>query len=402
MADNREKIPAVVILMIMLISSVVIYILLVPPPVAYKLLGINNTTTSPGFTVPAGAFFKNISTYIGGYPNPQLQNYPIGTFGVSYTQKNYTVFSKKSLAVSSSLFGSSSYNLFFNNTPSDTYYLLMNVGSVSGSPKLAVSVNGSQIYSVLPTTNESIAIKLPSVDSEKALLSVTNYLNGFAFSQSFTLDNVKLIKQIGNSSNMTSAVKVMTFSGIGDYYLNYTPLGSGNMSVYINGIEVSSISGTNTKTTSVTIPPSVIASAVRAAGSSQDSTVLPLTFNVSFEPGKQASYEIANAGVSYQIPSIAGNKISLYYNVSSTASNYAMVLDVASIINSGNLTITINPSGFSTEIPADKLAVGQNAVILSPSDLGGNSQNGAFTGTVTLSSNGLIIPESITIKPVSS
>ncbi len=399
MVDTRERIPAVVVLMLMLIGSIVVYLLLVPPATTYKLLGINNTSTN-AFSVPPGTFFKNISSYIGGYPQPQIKTYPIGTFGVYYSQSNSTIFTQASETIGSSIFGSSSYDLVFNNTASDTYYLYMDIGSVSGSPKLALSLNGSQFYTAFPVNNESIIVKLPQISGKKAILSITDYLNGFAFTQSFTLDSMKIIEQVDNTANVSNSVKVMTFSGIGDYFLNYTEIGSGNLTTYVNGISVATAIGINNNQVSLTLPPSVVSNAIQESGLSSSSTVLPLGFGVDFVPGKGSSYEIANAELSYKIPSIAPNSLTLYYNVNSNANNYALVVDVANIINSGDLTLTFYPSGQSTTITSDKLAVGQNAVILTPSFLSGDLKNGEYTGTVTLSSNGLIVPEYISIKPV--
>ena len=65
MAIERERIPAVVVLMLLLTGSIIIYLLMVPAPVAYKLLGINNTSSIVS-TVPKGEYYYNLNTYIGG------------------------------------------------------------------------------------------------------------------------------------------------------------------------------------------------------------------------------------------------------------------------------------------------------------------------------------------------
>ncbi|MEM0144076.1 MAG: hypothetical protein QXL94_09095, partial [Candidatus Parvarchaeum sp.] len=91
MAVERERIPAVVALMLILIGSIVIYLLLVPPPVAYKLLGINNSSSSTP-SIPVGEYYQNLNTYIGGNNIPTNTSYTIGTFGVDYPLMNSTIF----------------------------------------------------------------------------------------------------------------------------------------------------------------------------------------------------------------------------------------------------------------------------------------------------------------------
>ncbi len=398
MVVERERIPAVVILLLMLIGSVVIYLLLVPPPVAYKLLGINNTSTSVP-TIPKGEFYKSLNIYIGGNSKPINTSYSIGTFGVDFPISNSTIFNKSDISIGSSIFGSSSYNLDFNSSQNSTYFLIVKVESVSGSPKMTFSLNGKSFFSTLPAKNETITEKIPVNSNSKNLLSITDSLNGFAFTQSFKLSNVQVVEEKGKNNAYSIPIKILTFSGVGDYSLDYTPIGYGLLNVYINNQIVSSINSGNDTQQEVNIPPNVISRAIRNSNAS--SVVFPVEFNVAFQPAENVSYEIANAALNYEIPFIAENSPSIYYSVNATKSNYILTFDVSSIIDKGNVYFYFTPSGSNVTMAASQLSSGEN-VLLIPSTYLGNPSNGNYSGTIKISSNGLVIPSFISLKSLSS
>jgi hypothetical protein len=399
MAIERERIPAVVILMLILIGSIVIYLLLVPPPVAYKLLGINNTTTVVP-SIPAGEYYQNLNTYIGGNSQPMNTTYTLGTFGVDYPIVNSTVFNTSGVSVGSSIFGSSSYDVDLNFSQSSTYFIEITVQSVSGTPKLSFSLNGKSFFSTLPSKNETIIEEVPASSVTKNIISITDSLNGFAFSQSFKLSKIEIIKEAGKNNEYSVPVKVLTFSGAGDYSIAYTPIGYGSLNVSVNNQVISSItSGTDSQIVS-DIPSLVISRAVRNSNLSSSSIILPLEFDVGFQPAENVSYEIADASLNYEIPYIAPNSPTVYYSVNAENGSYLLTLYVSSIIKSGSVSLYFTPSNTNLTIAANTLSIGENVLLLPASDIGINAVNGNYSGIIKLSTNGLVIPSYISIKSV--
>ncbi len=399
MAIERERIPAVVILMLILIGSIVIYLLLVPPPVAYKLLGINNTTTVTP-SIPAGEYYQNLNTYIGGNSQPINTSYTLGTFGVNYPIINSTVFNTSEVSIGSSIFGSSSYDMDLNFSKSSVYFIEITVQSVSGTPKLSFSLNGKSFFSTLPAKNVTIIEQVPASSLTKNIISITDSLNGFALSQSFKLSKIEIIKEAGKNNEDIIPVKILTFSGVGDYSIDYTPIGYGGLNVSVNNQVISSItSGTDAEITA-SIPSIIISKAVRNSNLSSSSIILPLNFNVAFQPSENVSYEIADASLNYKIPYIASNSPTVYYSVNATNSSYLLTLYVSSIIKNGSISLYFTPSNTNLTIAANTLSIGENVLFLPASDIGINAVKGNYSGTIKLSTNGLVIPSYISIKSV--
>ena len=399
MAVERERIPAVVVLMLILIGSIVIYLLLVPAPVAYKLLGINNTSVSTP-SVPAGEYYQNLDTYIGGNSKSVNTSYTLGTFGVNYPIINSTIFNASSVSIGSSIFGSSSYNINLNLSQSSDYFIEITVQSVSGTPRLSFSLNGNSFFSTLPAKNETIIKEIPNTGTGKYVLSVTDSLNGFALSQSFKLAKIKIIKEQGKNNANILPIKVLTFSGVGDYSIVYTPIGYGNLNVSVNGQVISSINNGDNSQLTVNIPSIVISKAIRNSNLSSSSIILPLLFNVGFQPAENVSYEIANAYLNYTIPYIAANSPTVYYSVNATHGNYLLTLYVSSIIRKGNIYLYFTPSGANLTIAANTLSDGENVLLIPSNFIGVTATNGNYSGTIKLSTSGLVIPSYISIKSI--
>ncbi|MCL4376442.1 hypothetical protein M1558_03050 [Candidatus Parvarchaeota archaeon] len=399
MAVERERIPAVVVLMLILIGSIVIYLLLVPPPVAYKLLGINNTSvTTP--SIPAGEYYQNLNTYIGGNSQPVNTSYVLGTFGVNYPIVNSTIFNASQVSIGSSIFGSSSYDISLNLSQSAAYFIEVTVQSVSGTPKLSFSLNGNSFFSTLPAGNETITEKIPAGKTGKNIIAITDSLNGFALSQSFKLAKIEVIKEQGKNNANTVPVKVLTFSGVGDYSIVYTPIGYGDLNVSVNNEVISSISVGNDSQIAVNIPSMAISKAVRSSNLSSSSVVLPLLFNVGFQPARNVSYEIADAYLNYTIPYIAANSPTVYYSVNATKGNYMLTLYVSSVVRKGNIYLYFTPSGANLTIAENTLSDGENVLLIPSNLIGVTATNGNYSGTIKLSTNGLVIPSYISIKSV--
>ncbi len=399
MAMERERIPAVVVLMLILIGSIVIYLLLVPAPVAYKLLGITNTS-NVSVSVPVGEYFYNLNTYLGGNSQPSQTSYSLGTFGVNYPIINSTIFNKSGVSIGSSIFGSSSYDIDFNSSNTYTYFVEITVESVSGTPKLTFSLNGNSFFDTLPAVNETITEKIPSTKVGKNILSITDNLNGFALSQSFKLYSVKVIAEHGKNNSNTIPVNVLTFSGAGDYVLNYTPIGYGDLNVLVNGQTVSSITSGDDSLISIPVPSVIISKAIRNSNVSSSSIILPITFNVDFQPAENVSYEIADASLDYNIPYIASNSPTIYYSVNATTNNYMLTIYLSSIINKGNIYLYFTPSSVNLSMSSSTLSIGENVLLIPYSYLGTSAVKGNYSGTIKLSSNGLLIPSYISLKSI--
>ncbi len=399
---ERERVPAAVILIIFLIGGIVVYLIMIPSPVAYSLIFGNfsqqQQPTPPPTATPVGSFYYPLSSYVGGNSAPAQTFYSMGTFGVAYSLANSTIGTSKPFTLTSSIFGSSSYNIGFNGSPSDLYFVTINISSVSGgNPKLKLSLNGGPSYTTTPSGGEIIHLPLSPVRSGKNILSLSNELNGFAFSQSIRFNSVTITQTSSLNTSKTVTTTVQTFSGLGNYYLQYTPIGSGTMSISINGNYLTQVTSASDVPQNVTIPAYIINKIIGTG----TSPVMPLTFNVAFTAAKQSSYQIANAGILYQSPVIPSTNITIPLGVKSGSGNYIMTFYVNSIIKQGAVYFTFYPSGQEFQIPSTNLVVGQNVVILPSSALAGQVVSGNYSGTVYVSSNGLVLPQYLSIKPAS-
>ena len=399
--SGPDRVSAAVVLIVFLIAIVVLYLVLVPAPVAYQLItGRNITPPSTNVTTTApqpAQFYYPISNYVGGTSAPKSYSYQLGTFGVSNHEYNSTIGATKPFTLTSSIFGSSNYNIKFNATASDSYFLLMNVSSVSGSPVLQTYINGHSFYRSMPAGGEEIALSVPSVRSGSNVVSIYNYLNGFALSEGISFNSVQLVQMSYNNAPGFVPEKVITLSGIGNFYVDYFPIGSGQLQVAVNNTVISTIENGSDMEINLTIPPSLIEKIIPQS----TQQVLPITFGVAFLPGKKASYEIGDAQLVYQLPAISMNNITVPFTVNSSGKQYLLTVYVNNVISGGDLNFMFSPSDAHISIPASRLALGTNVLIIPPYYLAGLPVDHNYTGTVTVSSSGLLIPSYIAIKPLS-
>ncbi|MCL4399566.1 hypothetical protein M1293_03640 [Candidatus Parvarchaeota archaeon] len=396
-----DKVSAAVVLIVFMIAIVVLYLILVPAPVAYQLItgkNITSPTQNVTHSSPQQAeFYYPISNYVGETASPQSYSYQLGTFGVSYKEYNSTIGVTKPFTLTSSIFGSSNYNIKFNATTSDSYFLIMNISSVSGSPSFQVYINGHSFYRSLPAGGEDIALSIPSIRQGSNVLSIYNYLNGLALSEGISFSSVQLIQMSYNNAPDFVSTKVMTLSGIGNFYLDYFPIGTGPLQVKINNTVVSSIENGSDSEVNITIPPSLLDSIIPQS----NQQVLPITFGVGFIPGKTAVYEIGDAQLVYQLPAISQNNLTVPFSVNASGKQYLLTLYLNNIISSGSVNFKFSPSEASISIPGSKLTLGTNVLIIPPYYLAGLPMDNNYTGTLTISSDGLLIPSYVAIKPLS-
>ncbi len=401
MGEGRERVPAAVILIIFLIGAIVIYLVTIPQPVAYSLVfgNFSNSHSGTNSTSSAqhGSYYDQLTAYIGGNPSTVNTTYSIGTFSASYNEYNSTVGGANTFTLTSSIFGSSSYNMGFNGSSADTYFLAINITSVSGTPKLRLSLNGNYFYTVIPAGNEQILLQLPAAINGKNTLSIYNNLNGFAFTQAISFSEVAITQMAGDNASHYGTVTALTLSGLGNYYLTYTPIGYGNLTISANGYDLTKLSAASDTPTTIMLPSDVVNKAIGSGASA----ILPATFNLGFVVSQSSTYEIANAGLVYEMPYVAPNTISVPYSVKGTSGEYVMTFYVDSIMEPGSVSFTFYPSGQSYQISAANLVAGENIIILPNSALSVTQLDGNYTGTMSISSTGLVIPQYVQIKPTS-
>ncbi|MCL5009745.1 MAG: hypothetical protein M1433_02075 [Candidatus Parvarchaeota archaeon] len=402
MENGRERVTAAVILIVFLMAAIFLYLILLPQPVTYSLIYgnfnnnsiSNNTSHNP---IP-NSFYYPISSYVGGNQLPSNYSYQMGTFDVSYNVYNSTTYTNSPFSLSSSIFGPSSYNIGFNGSMSDAYFIGIRVGSVSGSPNLKLSLNGNNFYTGAASSGENLTLSVPGVINGKNTITISNYLNGFAFSQSIDFSNVSVTQMYKVSVSHSTSTSINTLDGLGNFYLQFTPIGQGPLSVYINGQQLTALTTGNDNPTTMIIPSEI----VNNATAQSNSPATPVTFNTVFSvEGQGSSYEIANCNIVYSEPNIALQKVVIPYSVKQSSSGYVLVLYVSSILKEGDTNFELYPSGDIFQIASSALTVGQNALVLPSGALSGEPFNGNFTGTITVSSTGLIIPKYLDLKPSS-
>ena len=403
MVEGRERVSAAVILIIFLIAAVFVYLILLPPPVAYRLVyGNFSNQTSPSQvqnqTLIPQSFYYPISSYLGGNPNAQNYSYTMGTFGVSYNVYNSTLSNSAPFELTSSIFGSSSYNIGFNGSSSDNYFIKLDIGKVSGSPRLKVSLNGVYFYTSIPISGENLILRVPRINNGKNVISVYNYLNGFAFSQSIDFSNVSITQMYSVSVEHSISTTIPTIGGLGNFYIQLTPIGQGNLSVDINNQNlIDMLSGNDTQMT-VRMSPNIVNGAVSPSAS----PIVPAKFNTSFTViGANSSYVLANVGIVYAALVIPPHSLTIPYIIPKTSGEYMLTFYLNSIIKQGSVSFYFYPSGQSFQIPFSNLTVGENVLILPISAISGQTSSGNYTGTLSVSSTGLMIPQYVDIKPTS-
>ncbi|MBE5728647.1 hypothetical protein IHE51_02190 [Candidatus Parvarchaeota archaeon] len=402
MGEPVERISAAVVVLVFLVIGVLLYLFLIPPAAVTSLVGnftnLTYTNTTRIVTSNVSSYYP-ITSYIGGNNQTVNFTYPLEGFTVSYSEVNSSI-SEKPFTLTSSIFGSASNNMKFTGNGTDSYYLLLNVSSVSGTPYLKLQINGKYFYSSIAEKGV-LKIAVPSVSTGSNVLSIDNYLNGFALSQSISFSNVSLIQSSYLNTKFSKSIGVSSMLGLGNYILQFTPIGYGNMSVSANGVNIYSLINGSNAPLSVSIPESVVNSAI-STSKSVSNGVVPLTFNFLFSVSQGGRYVVADDGLLYELPPIPVKEVSIPYSVKASSSSYIFSLYVSSIVRLGYINFTLYPSGVSFSIPASSLSNGENIVVEPSSYLAGNEVNGKYTGTVTLSSDGLIMPSSLTITPSSS
>jgi hypothetical protein len=402
MGEPVERISAAVVVLVFLVIGVLLYLFLIPPAAVTSLVGnftnLTYTNTTRIVTSNVSSYYP-ITSYIGGNNQTVNFTYPLEGFTVSYSEVNSSI-SEKPFTLTSSIFGSASNNMKFTGNGTDSYYLLLNVSSVSGTPYLKLQINGKYFYSSIAEKGV-LKIAVPSVSTGSNVLSIDNYLNGFALSQSISFSNVSLIQSSYLNTKFSKSIGVSSMLGLGNYILQFTPIGYGNMSVSANGVNIYSLTNGSNAPLSVSIPESVVNSAI-STSKSVSNGVVPLTFNFLFSVSQGGRYVVADDDLLYELPPIPVKEVSIPYSVKASSSSYIFSLYVSSIVRSGYINFTLYPSGVSFSIPASSLSNGENIVVEPSSYLAGNEVNGKYTGTVTLSSDGLIMPSSLTITPSSS
>lgn len=398
--EQRERVSAAVVLIVFLIAAIIGYLIIIPVPTSYSLVfgnfpsntGANSTHNPP--PTPQQGFFYNLTSYVGGNPNSENLTYPVGTFGVFYNEANSTLSTAGSFTLSSSLFGSSSYNIGVATNSRDTYFLVMNISSVSGPPTLKVALNGNYFYQEVPTSG-TVVLKMPRVNSGNDTVSVYNDLNGFAFSQSLTFNSISIIQESPNNVSSTNQITIPSFDGLGNFYVQYTPIGAGNLHVNLNGYALSTAGQANGTPVSIRVPASIIDQLIPVG----NSPILPMNFDLGFLVDPNSRYEIANAGMVYQTPYLAQNNLTVPYTVQVSQSGYVLTFYVSSVIKQDDVNFTVYPSGAKFGMSASNINTGENVLILPPGDFAGSQSGNNYTGTLTMSSNGLIIPEYVSIRP---
>ncbi len=396
--EQRERVSAAVVLIIFLIGAIIAYLIIIPPPTSYSLVfGNFSSSSSSGSHTPPPVqqpgFFYNLTSYVGGNPISENLTYPVGTFGVFYNEANSTLSTQGSFSLTSSLIGSASYNVGVNTNTQDTYFLVMNISSVSGPPILKVALNGNYFYQEAPSSGV-VVLKMPQANSGKNTISIYNDLNGFAFSQSIDFNSISVIQESPNNVSSVNQVVIPTFDGLGNFYVQYTPIGTGNLNVGLNGYTLSAAGQSNGTPMTIRVPPSVIDQMIPTGSS----PILPMNFELGFIVSPNSRYEIANAAMVYQTPYLAQNNLTIPYTVQVSNSDYVLTLYVNSIIKSGNIDFTVYPSGATFNMSSSKLTTGENVLVLPYSDFAGSQSGNSYTGTITMTSDGLVIPEYVSLR----
>ncbi len=398
MVEEKWQVSAAVILILGILIAFVLYVLFAPPSQVVSILGnfssITNTSSIP--VVPPNAY--QINSYIGGIQNSSEMVFPFGSFSISYQGYNSSI-SENDITLTSSIFGSANYNLKFYGNSSDVYTLNINLSSVSGDPYIYVYLNGKVIYSGRAVVGQ-FSVPVSGVTDGQNVISIYNYMNGLALYQSFTINKLSLVQTRFVNLSVDKNIQIPTFLGLGSFYLEFTPIGYGNLNVYINNYNITSITSGSDTPQNITIPQSIINNIISSLKVNSNDVVMPVNFNIKFAISSQGKYVIVDNSLDYVIPSIPQKTVSIPFSIHAGSANYVVSLYVSSIPRSGYIEFSLSPSNTEFYIPASSLKTGDNILVEPASVFSGNIQNGNYTGIITLSSNGLVVPSYLYIYPV--
>ena len=391
----RQPISAAVILIVMMLAAVVIYLIIIPVPISSSLI-FGNSPGSANATNNA-VFTHNFDTYVGGNPSASTSTYSLGTFSVSAKNITSLLAYTNSQKLTSWLFGTASSNIQFPGDSADSYAVEINVSTVSGTPFLSLSLNGNNFYKAIPTAGEEITVDLPKAQNGNNTLSITNNLNGWAFAQSIGFANVSVTHTALKNSSESTSTSVPTIFGLGQLVVQYLPIGQGTLFTNINGTNIGHTQVGNDTEVNMTIPPSLLSELIP----NSSSTTVSVPLKVGFSASAGGNFVVTGASILYVLPSVPEKAITTPYTISATTGNYVVILYVNSVIKQGNISFSVYPSGALFSIPAAKLTLGENVVVLPSASLASQPSKGTYSGTITVSSSGLFVPTYLSIKATS-
>jgi len=396
MVETKQETSAATVVIVMMLVVAIVYLILAPPSVVLPLLGNFSTTASNVSSLPMRSGVYQITSYVGGIENTSVSSFGFPSFVLYYLPVNYS-FSISPFSLSSSIFGSGSYTIKFTGNTSDTYLLLVNVSSVSGAPYIAIYSNGQLLYKQVAVAG-LLSLPITNVVNGQNVLSIYNELNGLALYQSFHVSEAKLVSTHYVNNSYTKSLSIPTFLGQGNFYLDFTPIGHGDLHVSVNGVNISSMNNVSDIPQNLTIPQSIIEKGLSAASVSSSQQVLNLPLSIDFSISTPGRYVVVNNAILYVVPPISEKSASVQYNIPIETGQYVLSLYVSSIIKAGSVTFTVYPSGASFSIPSTELRLGSNVLLEPASYFSSAAVSGNYTGTITISSNGLIVPTYLSIQ----
>ncbi|MFA5303784.1 MAG: hypothetical protein WC393_04595 [Candidatus Nanoarchaeia archaeon] len=355
MNKSQTAVPAVILTVMALL---IWYLLWIPPQQRYELLfGINDT----GSEIDEGpidySYFKANVGEIGQSNGTLLYSTTVSDMRVSYSFVKMLLSNYEYTSLDATLFYNGNNNININGDYS-LVELEMNTGSIVGTPKIQVKMNGTVYYENELISNSKISVKIPftSVSSLGKDIELLCKFNGNSIfnSQKCVFDSVKLYnyeyyEEKGNDTKTFYLNPTASLAELMELNFNPTQFTEYDAIININNRKVFQGS-LNNLTNKISI----------------DLADIPLTDTantITLQSTKGAEYYLSNVSMKfYSLPSGMSERY-FVFDLAENAfglSNLVLYMNVTGIIEKGDIFINLLSKDATFIYPSTKLVLGVN------------------------------------------
>lgn len=355
MNKSQTAVPAVILT---LMALLIWYLLWIPPQQRYELLfGIDETNTEVNEAPVDYSYFKANVGEIGQSEGTLLHTTTVSDMRVSYSFVKMLLSSYEYTTLDATLFYNGNNNIKINGDYS-LVELELNTGSIVGTPKIQVKLNGTVYYENELISNSKVSVKIPfnTITSFGKDVEILCKFNGNSIfnSQKCVFNSIKLYnyeyyEEKGNDSKTFYLNPTAAFAELIELNFNPTQFTEYDAIININGRKV--FQGTlNNLTKKLSI----------------DLADIPLNDNantITLQSTKGAEYYLSNFSMKfYSLPSGMSERY-FVFDLSENAfglSNLALYMNVTGIIEKGDIHINLLSKDATFIYPSDKLVLGVN------------------------------------------
>ncbi|MFA5333862.1 MAG: hypothetical protein WC376_05200 [Candidatus Nanoarchaeia archaeon] len=355
MNKSQTAVPAVILTVMALL---IWYLLWIPPQQRYELLfGINDTGSEIAEGPIDYSYFKANVGEIGQSEGTLLYSTTVSDMRVSYSFVKMLLSSYEYTSLDATLFYNGNSNIDINGDYS-LVELELNAGSIVGTPKVQVKMNGTVYYENELISNSKISVKIPftAVDSFGKNIEILCKFNGNSIfnSQKCVFDSVKLYnyeyyEEKGNDTKTFYLNPTAALAELMELDFNPTQFTEYDAIININNRKVFQGALTNlTNKISIDLA---------------DISLTDTANNITLQSTKGAEYYLSNVSMKfYSLPSGMSERYFVFDLVENAfgLSNLVLYMNVTGIIEKGDIHINLLSKDATFIYPSAKLVLGVN------------------------------------------